>query len=230
MLVFICQPVHIWHKPPPLRGTPFEKGAKGGITLREIVVWIALSYLLGSIPTGFLLVKYYKGIDIRTIGSGNLGANNVRRIMGKEWGIFVAVIDMLKGVIGLLGAMASGISTPWILSLIALAGVLGHNYPVWLNFKGGKGIATSYGVIALLWPLNSFAIAMMGGVVWYAIISTTRYVSLASVLSLYAVTFFFLILKAPIAFILFSLLLALLATWRHHENLRRIVNGTESQV
>jgi glycerol-3-phosphate acyltransferase PlsY len=191
---------------------------------------MALSYLLGSIPTGFLLVKYYKGIDIRTSGSGNLGANNVRRVMGKEWGIFVAIVDMLKGVIGLLGAMASGITAPWIISTIALAGVLGHNYPVWLNFRGGKGVATSYGVIALLWPLNSFAIAMMGGVVWYTIVRTTRYVSLASVLSLFAVTFFFLILKAPIAFTLFSLLLALLSALRHHENLRRLINGTESRV
>jgi glycerol-3-phosphate acyltransferase PlsY len=191
---------------------------------------MALAYLLGSIPTGFLLVKYYKGIDIRTIGSGNTGANNVRRILGKEWAILVAIVDMLKGVIGLLGAMASGVEDPWVLSAIALAGVLGHNYPVWLKFKGGKGIATSYGVIFLLWPLNSFAIAMMGGVVWYAIMNATRYVSLASVSSLFAVTFFFLILKAPAAFTLFSLVLAVLAVWRHYENLERIINGTENRI
>ena len=198
--------------------------------MRDAAVWMTLAYLFGSIPTGFLLVKYYKGIDIRTIGSGNTGANNVRRILGKEWGILVAIVDMLKGVIGLLGAMASGITNPWVISLVALAGVLGHNYPVWLKFKGGKGIATSYGVIFLLWPFNSFAVALMGGVVWYAIMRATRYVSLASVLSLVAVTFFFLILGAPLAFILFSLLLALLATWRHYENLVRIINGTETQV
>jgi len=198
--------------------------------LREAAVWIALAYLLGSIPTGFLLVKYFKGIDIRTFGSGNIGANNVRRILGKEWGIFVAVVDMLKGVIGLLGAMASGVENPWILSTIALAGVLGHNYPVWLKFKGGKGVSTSYGVIFLLWPLKSFAVALMGGVVWYAIMRTTRYVSLASVLSLFSVTFFFLILGAPVAFTLFSFVLALLAAWCHHENIKRIVDGTESRI
>jgi glycerol-3-phosphate acyltransferase PlsY len=198
--------------------------------LREAAVWIALAYLFGSIPTGFLLVKYNKGIDIRTLGSGNTGANNVRRVLGKEWGIVVAIVDMLKGVVGLLGAMASGIVNPWVLSTIALTGVLGHNYPVWLNFKGGKGIATSYGVIFLLWPLKSFAVAMMGGVVWYAIMRTTRYVSLASILSLFAVTFFFLILRAPAAFTLFSLLLALLAAWRHHENLKRLADGTESRI
>ena len=198
--------------------------------LREAAIWMAFAYLLGSIPTGFLLVKYYKGIDIRTFGSGNMGANNVRRILGKEWGILVAIVDMLKGVIGLLGAMASGITGAWALSLVALSGVLGHNFPVWLKFKGGKGVSTSYGVIFLLWPLNSFAIALMGGVVWYAIMNTTRYVSLASVLSLFAVTLFFLILGAPFAFTLFSLVLALLATWRHHENLERIMNGTESKI
>ena len=198
--------------------------------MRDAAVWMALAYLLGSIPTGFLLVKYYKGIDIRTVGSGNMGATNVRRILGKEWGIVVAIVDMLKGVIGLLGAMASGITNPWVISLVALSGVLGHNFPVWLKFKGGKGISTSYGVIFLLWPLNSFAIALMGGVVWYALMRTTRYVSLASVLSLFAVTLFFLILKAPIAFILFSLLIAILSAWRHHDNIKRIINGTESQV
>ena len=198
--------------------------------MREAAVWIALAYLFGSIPTGFLLVKYYKGIDIRTYGSGNMGANNVRRILGKEWGVFVAIVDMLKGVIGLLGAMASGITNPWILSTIALAGVLGHNYTVWLNFMGGKGISTSYGVIFLLWPLKSFAIAIMGGVVWYSIMKTTRYVSLASVLSLFSVTVFFLILRAPVAFTLFSLLLALLAAWRHQDNLKRIMDGSESRI
>jgi len=200
------------------------------MNLREAAVWMVLAYLLGSVPTGFLLVKYYKGIDIRTFGSGNMGANNVRRILGKEWGIFVAIIDMLKGVLGLLGAMVSGITDPWMLSLIALTGVFGHNYPVWLRFKGGKGVSTSYGVIFLLWPLNSFAVALMGGVVWYALMRTTRYVSLASVISLFAVTFFFLILSAPIAFTLFSLLLALLAVWLYHENLIRIINGTESKI
>ena len=198
--------------------------------MRETAVWMAIAYLLGSVPTGFLLVKRLKRIDIRTFGSGNTGANNVRRILGKEWAILVAVFDMLKGVIGLLLAMDSGITDPWMLSLIALAGVSGHNYPVWLKFKGGKGVATSYGVIFLLWPLNSFAIALMGGVVWYAIMSSTRYVSLASVLSLFAVTLFFLILSAPPAFTLFSLVLTLLSAWRHHENLGRIINGTESRV
>ena len=198
--------------------------------MREAAVWMALAYLLGSIPTGFLLVKYYKGVDIRTQGSGNMGANNVRRVLGREWGVFVAIIDMLKGVIGLLGAMASGITDPWIISLVALSGVSGHNYPVWLKFRGGKGISTSYGVIFLLWPLKSFAVALMGGVVWYALMRTTRYVSLASIFSLFAVTLFFLILGAPFAFTLFSLLLALLAVWRHQENLKRIVNGTESKL
>ncbi|MCL2767479.1 MAG: glycerol-3-phosphate 1-O-acyltransferase PlsY [Synergistaceae bacterium] len=198
--------------------------------MKEATFWITLAYLLGSIPTGFLLVKYFKGMDIRSFGSGNTGANNVRRILGKEWAIFVAIIDMLKGVLGLLGAMASGMADPWVLSLIALAGVFGHNYPVWLKFKGGKGVSTSFGVIFLLWPLNSFAIAMMGGVVWYAVMRTTRYVSLASVSSLFSVAFFFFILGAPLAFTLFSLLLALLAAWRHYENLERIINGTENRI
>lgn len=191
---------------------------------------MALAYLFGSLPTGFLLVKYYKGMDIRTVGSGNTGANNVRRVMGRSWAVFVAVVDMLKGAVGLLGAMASGVANPWLLSLIALAGVLGHNYPVWLKFKGGKGVATSYGVLFFLWVPESFAVAMMGGVVWYTIMRTTRYISLASVISLFAVSFFFFILGAPFAFTLFALLLASLSAWRHHENIKRLVSGVESKI
>lgn len=198
--------------------------------MRETIVWIILAYLCGSIPTGFLLVKYLRGIDIRTVGSGNTGANNVRRVMGKHWAVFVAIFDMLKGSVGLVGAMASGVANPLFLSLIAFAGVIGHNFPVWLKFKGGKGVATSYGVIFFLWMPESFAVALMGGVVWYAIMRTSRYVSLASVLSLFAIPVFFLILEAPFAFVLFSLVLALLSAWRHHENLGRIMSGVESRV
>lgn len=193
-------------------------------------MWLILAYLFGSMPTGFLLVKYCKGLDIRKEGSGNTGANNVRRIMGRNWGIFVAIIDMLKGAVGLVGAMAFGVSDAWLLSLIALVGVLGHNYPVWLKFKGGKGVATSYGVLFFLWIPESFAIAMMGGVIWYVIMRTTRYVSLASVISLFAVSFFFLILGAPFAFTLFAFLLASLSAWRHHENIGRLISGVESKV
>lgn len=198
--------------------------------MKETFVWLIFAYLFGSLPTGYLLVKFYKGVDIRTIGSGNTGANNVRRVLGLGWGVFVAVVDMLKGAVGLLGAMAWGVHGHWLLSLIAFAGVIGHNYPVWLKFKGGKGVATSYGVLFFLWIPESFAIALMGGVVWYAIMRITRYVSLASVLSLFAVSIFFLILGAPFAYSIFAILLALLSAWRHRSNIDRLISGVESKI
>jgi glycerol-3-phosphate acyltransferase PlsY len=193
------------------------------MVLRDAVFWIAVAYLFGSIPTGFLLVKYYKGIDIRTVGSGNTGANNVRRILGKEWAIFVAVVDMLKGVIGLLGAMASGITYPWIISAVALAGVMGHNYPVWLKFKGGKGISSSIGTYgAADWRAASvtFLIGILA-------VASTRFISLASLL---------ITLSAPVAFWLFGYgveeivilsVMTVIAWVLHRGNIKRLLTGTE---
>lgn len=198
--------------------------------MSEVLFWVAFAYFLGSIPTGYLLVRFIKHQDIRMLGSGNIGATNVKRVLGKKWAVFVTLIDMLKGALGLLGASATGVSNPAALSWIALSGVLGHNYPVWLKFKGGKGIATSYGVIFFLWPPISFAVALMGGAAWYAILRISHYVSLASILSLFMVPLFFWMLGAPWPFILFSVTLALLAAWRHHENIERLFLGTESRI
>lgn len=191
---------------------------------------MALAYLAGSIPTGFLLVKYCRGVDIRKVGSGNIGATNVKRIMGKGWAVFVTAVDMLKGAIGLLGASASGIESPWLLALVALAGVIGHNFPIWLKFKGGKGVATSYGVLFFLYPPVSFAVTLMSGAVWYALMRITRYVSIASISSLYAASIFFLMLGVPAAYTIAALALAVLTTVRHNANIKRLIAGTESKI
>jgi len=192
--------------------------------------WMFVSYFIGSLPTGYLVARIFRGVDIRTVGSGSIGATNVRRLMGLGWAVFVTLVDMLKGALALLLTVDSASSDPWLLSLSALAVVLGHNYPVWLRFRGGKGVATTYGTMFFIWPYNSFAIVLMSGALWYAVMTSTRYVSLASMVSLLALPAFFWMLDAPLPFILLALSLALLALFRHRANVSRLLEGRESPV
>ena len=198
--------------------------------MRVAMFWMFVSYFIGSLPTGYLVARIFRGVDIRTVGSGSIGATNVRRLMGQGWAVFVTLVDMLKGALALLLTVDSASSAPWMLSLSALAVVLGHNYPVWLRFRGGKGVATTYGTMFFIWPYNSFAIVLMSGALWYAVMTSTRYVSLASMVSLLALPAFFWMLDAPLPFILLALILALLAMFRHRANVSRLLEGRESPV
>ena len=198
--------------------------------MRVAMFWMFVSYFIGSLPTGYLVARIFRGVDIRTVGSGSIGATNVRRLMGQGWAVFVTLVDMLKGALALLLTVDSASSDPWLLSLSALAVVLGHNYPVWLRFRGGKGVATTYGTMFFIWPYNSFAIVLMSGALWYAVMTSTRYVSLASMVSLLALPAFFWMLDAPLPFILLALLLALLAIFRHRSNVSRLLEGRENPV
>lgn len=198
--------------------------------MRVVMFWMFVSYFIGSLPTGYLVARIFRGVDIRTVGSRSIGATNVRRLMGQGWAVFVTLVDMLKGALALLLTVESASSDPWLLSLSALAAVLGHNYPVWLRFRGGKGVATTYGTMFFIWPYNSFAIVLMSGALWYAVMTSTRYVSLASMVSLLALPAFFWMLDAPLPFILLALLLALLAMFRHRSNVSRLLEGRENPV
>ena len=198
--------------------------------MRSALLWMIVSYLIGSIPTGYLVARFVKGVDIRTVGSGNIGATNVKRLMGKSWAVFVTVADMLKGSLAVLLTATSASTEPWLLSLSALAAVMGHNFPVWLHFKGGKGVATTYGAVFFLWPYESFAIALLSGALWYAVMRSTLYVSLASMAALLALPLFFWMLDAPLSYILLSLFLALFALYRHSANIARLARGKENRV
>lgn len=198
--------------------------------MRLAMFWMLVSYFIGSLPTGYLVARLFRRVDIRTIGSGSIGATNVRRLMGQGWAVFVTAVDMLKGALALLLTVDSASSSPWMLSLSALAVVLGHNYPIWLKFKGGKGVATTYGTMFFIWPYNSFAIVLMSGALWYAVMTSTHYVSLASMLSLLALPAFFWMLDAPLPFILLALILALLSLLRHRANVGRLLRGQENPV
>jgi glycerol-3-phosphate acyltransferase PlsY len=191
---------------------------------------MTVSYFIGSIPTGYLVVRLIKGVDIRKVGSGSIGATNVRRVMGHGWAVFVSIVDMLKGSLALLVTATTATMSPTLLSLAGFAAVMGHNYPLWLKFKGGKGVSTTYGVVFFLQPYESFAVTLMSGAIWYAVMTTTRYVSLASIISLLALPVFFWMLDVPVPFILVSFALAVFALYRHSENITRLSQGRENKV
>lgn len=197
--------------------------------LLSSVFWIAFAYILGSCPTGYVIVKLLRGEDIRAFGSGNIGATNVSRVLGKKWAIITALIDMLKGGTAILIAIASGVESDALLALMGVAGVLGHDYPVWLGFKGGKGVATTYGVIACYGFFNPLP-AIIGGLAWFLIREASRYVSLASMLSLAAAALVMPFFSMPKPYYAAGLFLALLTTWRHRENIVRLMSGKESKV
>jgi glycerol-3-phosphate acyltransferase PlsY len=204
-----------------------------------ILLWslgAAGAYLLGAIPFGFLIARA-KGIDIRTVGSCNTGATNVFRCVGKPAGIATFALDMAKGAVGcrlLPWALAQVIGTstgPEITPLHVFCGclaVVGHNWPVFLGFRGGKGIATSAGLLLALAPA-ACGVALL---VWLPVVAATRYVSLASIAAAAAlgIAAWPLYLAGGIWFPLVLDGLAALAIWRHQANILRLIAGSESRV
>ena len=193
-----------------------------------------IAYFIGSFPTGYIFGRF-RGIDLRTVGSGNVGATNVTRVLGKEFGYPVFLIDFCKGLVPvfLAGAIGSrcGLTSFATDICIAVAGILsvvGHSYPVWLRFKGGKGVATSLGVIFGI----SWIAALIMCAAWIVMFKVTRYVSVASIAAAIALpvammTLLFLHnLRSPV-FVYFSLCLAAIVVIRHRSNLSRLLNGNE---
>jgi glycerol-3-phosphate acyltransferase PlsY len=204
----------------------------------------ALGYLLGSFPTGYLVGRWY-GLDIRAHGSGNIGATNVARVVGRKPGFLVFICDALKGWLAVRAACllvwcalpaAGGALNFFALSptcdafagvVAAIACILGHNFPIWLGFRGGKGIATTTGVLLGLMP----AAVAISALVWAAAFFALRYVSLASLLAAatlpLTVGLFWWAGDANIALFCFSLAATALAFWRHRSNIQRLLEGTE---
>lgn len=202
-----------------------------------------LGYFLGSIPFG-LLVGKMRGIDIRQHGSGNIGATNVSRTLGKKWGIFVFALDALKGFVAVRvaerwiapiygGLGESGEASSLIVQLgitAAVACIIGHNFPIWLKFKGGKGVATSAGVVFGVVPIA----ALTALVSWVIVFYSTRYVSLASMVAGVVIPLTVLVLewqaRQPLdGRFWFAVVVAVLALWRHRPNIQRLLAGTENR-
>jgi glycerol-3-phosphate acyltransferase PlsY len=195
-------------------------------------LWPLFFYLLGSIPTGYLIGKS-KGIDVRRHGSGNIGATNVGRVMGRNWGLFAFACDFGKGFLALylLRACVFPHDVSWSVELLlvvcGIAAILGHNYTPWLGFKGGKGIATSAGVLGALLP-GALVIVFS---LWAILVLIWRYVSLGSVMAAFALPLVTAYLY-PREWVYLGLatLICVLAVWRHRSNIHRLLNGTESRL
>jgi acyl phosphate:glycerol-3-phosphate acyltransferase len=197
------------------------------------IVVVLAAYLLGSIPTGYLVARA-KGVDIRTVGSGNIGATNAFRVLGKPAGIFVLVADGLKGyaasawlcdlLLPLLNVPAADAETCRIIA--GIAAVLGHIYTCWLRFKGGKGIATSAGVYFALAPMA----VGIGLAAWIIVFLLTRYVSVASIAAAVALPAAVWFTKDSLLLGIVTTALGLLAIAKHKGNIQRLVAGTESRI
>lgn len=191
----------------------------------ELVVIVG-SYLLGSVSFSVLLAKMLKGIDIRQHGSGNAGATNTLRVLGKGPAILVLALDVLKGIAAVwLGIWAGGWGT-WIPALCGLAAIIGHNWPVYFHFRGGKGIATTIGVMATLcfWP------ALYAGIIAILSIVVTRYVSLGSLIFVALTPIFLLFTDYSLPMLWSSLIIAVFAYWRHRGNIVKLVQGRENKL
>ena len=190
---------------------------------------LLLGYLLGSIPSGFLAGKWCKGLDLRTIGSGSTGATNVLRNVGKKPALAVFLVDVAKGAAAVLLA---GFLNPtsalidWIQVLAGLAALSGHIWPVWLGFKGGKAVATGFGMfLGLSWPVGLACFGM-----FMAVFSISRIVSLASVVAAVSLPLLMAAGSDSNANLVVALVAMLLVLWRHRSNIQRLLNGTEPQV
>jgi acyl phosphate:glycerol-3-phosphate acyltransferase len=193
------------------------------------------AYLLGSVPAGYLLVRIFRHEDIRQAGSGNIGATNVLRSGGKVLGAVTFLLDVLKGCSAVwLGALLGGLLAPDasplnMKALAALFAVLGHVYPVWLRFRGGKGVATSFGVFLVASPWAALAAIS----IFIVVLAISRYVSLASILGAAAfpvLAWHFALGARPTFFIAVQVAVALLIIIKHHQNIRRLFKGTESRI
>lgn len=187
------------------------------------VFGVCLAFLLGSFPSGVVLARLLGGRDIRRTGSGNIGAANVAREVGFKVGILVAALDILKGVVAVLVGKWMGLD-PTALAAVALAAVLGHDFSVFLRFRGGKGVATTLGAALVLVPSATVPTVL----VWLAMLAVRPYASLASLVALALLPIFIGVMGLPPAYVVLAFALFILAVAKHWKNIIRIVHGTES--
>ena len=202
------------------------------LVLIKIFFGLGFSYLLGAIPSAYIFGKFYKGIDIRQHGSKNIGATNVFRVLGKVPGIIVLSFDILKGVLAVAGvSKLLGLEANGYYIIFGLAAVCGHNWTVFLNFKGGKGVATSLGVlIGLMIKVASLrAAVVLLLLIWGAVFLFTGYVSLASMISVVFLPLFMLIFTQAFELVFLGIIFCIFVILRHRPNLKRLLEGKESR-
>jgi len=188
------------------------------------ILLLIFAYFLGAVPTGVILTRAFSNVDPRTQGSKNIGATNIYRTAGKKLGIITLLGDILKGLIPVIIARGSLDSHFWI-GAVALAAFLGHLYPIYLKFKGGKGIATGLGVFLALAPLE----ALLSFLVFAAVVYKWRYISLGSLAATAAFPAFLALLNPHSIYIPFATLIGALIFYRHRENIERLLAGKENK-
>lgn len=217
--------------------TAAEKRAKV-----KLIVLVIISYLLGSVPFGLIIAKAY-GKDLRSIGSGNIGATNLSRALGRKWGYVCFVLDTTKGLVPMLAAGSFVTSPPTTVQLVlwlavGCAAISGHIFPVYVRFRGGKGVATSLGVVLGLWPYYTLC-APFAFAVWIISIFLWRYISLASIAAAASFPLFltFAITLTPSwhfadlwPLLIAAIAMPLLVVLRHSDNIKRLLAGTESKA
>mgnify|MGYP003392555557 CR=1 FL=1 len=203
------------------------------MNLLFLAISAVLAYLIGSIPVAYIFGRVLKDLDIREHGSGNMGATNAFRVLGKGPGIIVLILDIIKGIIPVtLLANAFGLGDALSLVIIAVAAVAGHNWTVFLGFKGGKGMATSLGVlIGLGLQLPGLRIVLgTATLIWLVLFFSLGYVSLASISAAVALPVLMVIFNAPFPMIMMAIVLCVFIVFRHRSNIKRLARGQESRV
>ena len=186
-----------------------------------------IAYIIGAIPTGYLIVKTKTGDDIRTIGSGSTGATNVKRVLGKKWFFITLLLDAFKGALPVILAklfVTVGVSFGLAPVIAAIAVIIGHSKSCFLGFKGGKSVASGT-ILALNWMVGAII-----AVIWGTITYTTKYVSVGSIIALLLSPFLMYFFKAPIAYICYCALGAIYIVYLHRENIKRLIAGNENKV
>ncbi len=192
----------------------------------KVILALVLAYLVGSIPFGYIMGKLFKHIDIREYGSGNIGTANAFRVFGPPLALLVLLGDVGKGLGAIYLMRLLNINHPSILAVAGLAVIIGHDWSIFLGFKGGKGVAATFGVIAAF----NLPVAILGGAIWLVLTLLTKYASLASISSLTTMLIFMILFKQPREYVILSIILLLLTVIRHRENLRRLRLGEERKI
>jgi glycerol-3-phosphate acyltransferase PlsY len=189
------------------------------------IIVVVVAYLLGSIPFGYLIVRRKMGADIRQTGSGGTGATNVSRRAGKAAGVLTLLLDAAKGSAAVLIARAVA-GDDWLIAAAAIAALVGHMFPVWLGFRGGKGVATGVGIFLVLAPIA----LLCAGVIFVAIVALTRYVSLGSIVAAILIPVFVWLLSDLRPLLIAAIVGAALIVFAHRGNIQRLMSGTESRI
>jgi len=193
--------------------------------LINLIILFIFGFLIGSIPFGYLISKL-KGVDIKKVGSGNIGGTNVSRALGFRWGLLVSILDLLKAVVPVFLALKF-LSIDWQVALVAAAPILGHVFTPWLKFKGGKGIACFFGVLITILPWRYFLIWLF---FWLIVLMTSKIMSFTNLLMVSFLPLLFWLVFHSWAWFGFGIFVFVLVWYTHRENLKRIKQGTESKL